>query len=605
MEPLAKTLPSLIRMALAEGRDEALVERVGGEWTPTSTAGLLERVENLACAIRDAGLEAGDRVALVGHNCIDWIVCDFAAIFAGCVVVPIYPTQALDHTAYILEHSGSRLIFVDRPQTLERLRESKAELPRAVVLNSTGEDGLQSFEAHGGVLRSSNPELPAAYVATLLPDDLAVLIYTSGTTGPPKGVMLSHDNLAFDAQVALDCGFEGIEGGRDVLSVLPYSHIYEHTLIYIYLLAKVRYFICHDPGELLKDLKDVRPVEMTSVPRIFDRVLGGVKGQALAAGGLKGRLVPWALEVGREYARAKVLPKPTAAPWTRLQYIIAKAVVLRKIPPALGLDRVKFLTSGSAPLHIDTAMTFLSMGIPIMQGYGLTETSPVVSVSRLSGNEYGAVGRPIAGVDVAIAQDGEVLVRGRNVMLGYYRDSEATAAALRNGWLHTGDVGEIDAAGFLRITDRKNEIFKTDTGKWISPARVEANIKRSIFIAQALVVGNGRSYPLALICPNWTLVRLELPQLPAGATPEALAARDDVRAFLTHEVHDQTRALASYEQVRRIVVVPREFSVEGGELSPSMKTKRRVVEKNYATEIEQAYGGSLGETGRSPEPYRG
>jgi long-chain acyl-CoA synthetase len=605
MEPLAKTLPSLIRTALAEERDEALVERVAGEWTPTSTARLLERVENLACAIRDAGLEAGDRVALVGHNCIDWIVCDFAAIFAGCVVVPIYPTQALDHTAYILEHSGSRLIFVDRPQTLERLRESKAELPRAVVLNSTGEDGLQSFEAHGGVLRSSNPELPAAYVATLLPDDLAVLIYTSGTTGPPKGVMLSHDNLAFDAQVALDCGFEGIEGGRDVLSVLPYSHIYEHTLIYIYLLAKVRYFICHDPGELLKDLKDVRPVEMTSVPRIFDRVLGGVKGQALAAGGLKGRLVPWALEVGREYARAKVLPKPTAAPWTRLQYIIAKAVVLRKIPPALGLDRVKFLTSGSAPLHIDTAMTFLSMGIPIMQGYGLTETSPVVSVSRLSGNEYGAVGRPIAGVDVAIAQDGEVLVRGRNVMLGYYRDSEATAAALRNGWLHTGDVGEIDAAGFLRITDRKNEIFKTDTGKWISPARVEANIKRSIFIAQALVVGNGRSYPLALICPNWTLVRLELPQLPAGATPEALAARDDVRAFLTHEVHDQTRALASYEQVRRIVVVPREFSVEGGELSPSMKIKRRVVEKNYATEIEQAYGGSLGETGRSPEPYRG
>ena len=418
--------------------------------------------------------------------------------------------------------------------------------------------------------------------------------------------MLSHDNLGFDAQVSLDCGFEGIEGGRDVLSVLPYSHIYEHTLIYIYLLAKVRYFICHDPSELLKDLRDVRPVEMTSVPRIFDRVLGGVKGQALAAGGLKGRLVPWALEVGREYARAKVLSKSAAAPWTRLQYIIAKAVVLHKIPRALGLDRVKFLTSGSAPLHIDTAMTFLAMGIPIMQGYGLTETSPVVSVSRLSGNEYGAVGRPITGVDVAIAQDGEVLVRGRNVMLGYYRDIEATAAALRDGWLHTGDVGEIDAAGFLRITDRKNEIFKTDTGKWISPARVEANIKRSIFIAQALVVGNGRPYPLALICPNWTLVRLELPKLPTGAAPEALAARDDVRAFLTQEVHEQTRALASYEQVRHIVVVPTEFSVEGGELSPSMKIKRRVVEKEYADEIEQAYGGMAGknQTGRSPETYR-
>jgi long-chain acyl-CoA synthetase len=606
MEPLAQTLPSLIRKALAEERDQALVERVAGEWTPTSTARLLERVESVACAIRDAGLEAGDRVALIAHNCVDWVVCDFATFFAGCVVVPIYPTQALDHTAYIIEHSSVRLIFVDGAETLARLREANVVLPRVVVLGSSGEDGLQPFEARGATLRLSNRDLPAAYESTLQPDDLAVLIYTSGTTGPPKGVMLSHDNLGFDAQVALDCGFEGIEGGRDVLSVLPYSHIYEHTLIYIYLLAKVRYFICHDPGELLKDLKDVRPVEMTSVPRIFDRVLGGVKGQALAAGGLKGRLVPWALEVGREYARAKVLPKSAAAPWTRLQYIIAKALVLRKIPPALGLDRVKFLTSGSAPLHIDTAMTFLAMGIPIMQGYGLTETSPVVSVSRLSGNEYGAVGRPITGVDVAIAQDGEVLVRGRNVMLGYYRDSEATAAALRDGWLHTGDVGEVDAAGFLRITDRKNEIFKTDTGKWISPARVEANIKRSIFIAQALVVGNGRPYPLALICPNWTLVRVELPHLPAGASPEALAVRDDVRAFLSHEVHEQTRALASYEQVRHIIVVPREFSVEGGELSPSMKIKRRVVEKKYADEIEQAYGGMAGlnQTGRSPEPYR-
>jgi long-chain acyl-CoA synthetase len=604
--PAKQTLPSLIRTALTEGRDGALVERVAGEWTPTSTARLLERVENLACAIRDAGLEAGDRVALIAHNCVDWVVCDFATFFAGCVVVPIYPTQALDHTAYIIEHSGVRLIFVDGSETLARLREANVTLPRVVVLNSSGEDGLQAFEARGAALRLANPELPAAYESTLQPDDLAVLIYTSGTTGTPKGVMLSHDNLAFDAKVSLDCGFEGIEGGRDVLSVLPYSHIYEHTLIYIYLLAKVRYFICHDPGELLKDLKDVRPVEMTSVPRIFDRVLGGVKGQALAAGGLKGRLVPWALEVGREYMRATVLSKSAPTPWTTLQYAVAKAVVLRKIPIALGLDRVKFLTSGSAPLHIDTAMTFLAMGIPIMQGYGLTETSPVTSVSRLSANEYGAVGRPITGVQVAIAQDGEVLVRGRNVMLGYYRDSESTAVALREEWLHTGDVGEIDEAGFLRITDRKNEIFKTDTGKWISPARVEASIKRSIFIAQALVLGNGRPYPLALICPNWTLVRLELPQLPAGAAPEALAARNDVRAFLTHEVHEQTHALAGYEQVRHIIVVPREFSVEGGELSPSMKIKRRVVEKRYATEIEQAYGGMVGlnQTGRSPEPYR-
>ncbi len=586
--PAKETLPRLIRRTLAQEREEVLVERVGGKWTPTSSARLLERAENVACAIRDAGLGAGDRVALVSHDSVDWIVCDFAVLFAGCVVVPIYPTQALDHVAHIIGHSGAQLIFADSHETLERLRESQAELPRVVVHNSDDDEGLRAFEARGAALRSARLELPMAYEATLHPDDLAILIYTSGTTGPPKGVMLSHDNIAFDAQVALRCGFEGIGEGADVLSVLPYSHIYEHTLIYIYLVAKVRYFICHDPGELLRDLLDVRPAEMTAVPRIFDRVLAGVKGQALAAGGLKARLVPWALAAGREYMRATVLGG--GAPLgLSLQYAIAKRLVLRKIARVLGLDRVRYLTSGSAPLHIDTAMTFLGMGVPIMQGYGLTETSPVTSVSRPGANEYGAVGKPITGVAVTIAEDGEVLVAGRNVMQGYYRDSEATAAALEGGWLHTGDVGEIDSCGYLRITDRKNEIFKTGTGKWIAPARIEASIKRSIFVTQAMVTGRGMPYPIALICPNWPLVRVELPQLPADASNEMLAARDDVRAFVTREVRRQMDGLATYEQVRRIVVVPREFSVEGGELSPSMKIKRRTVEARYAAEIQAAY----------------
>jgi long-chain acyl-CoA synthetase len=586
--PAKETLPSIIRRTLAQPRDEVLVERAGGAWTRTSSRRLLERVENVACAIRDAGLVAGDRVALVSHNCVDWIVCDFATFFAGCVVVPIYPTQALDHMAYILEHSGARLLFVGSYATLEHVRESGAALPRVVRFDSDDADALAAFEARGARVKAENPQLPGAYEATLVPDDLAVLIYTSGTTGPPKGVMLSHDNLGFDAQVSLECGFEGMHAGQDVLSVLPYSHIYEHTLIYIYLIAKVRYFICHDPNELLRDLRDVRPVGMTAVPRIFDRVLAGIKGQALSAGGLKSRLVPWALTVARRYMFAKTFGgKPT--PWLSLQYRFARMLVLTKIRRALGLDRVEFLTSGSAALHVDTAMTFLGLGIPIMQGYGLTETSPVISVSRLSDNEYGAVGRPIAGVDVRIAEDGEVLVRGRNVMQGYYRDSQATAAAIVDGWLHTGDVGEIDRAGFLRITDRKGEIFKTGTGKFVSPARVEASIKRSVFVAHAMVVGSGRPYPIALISPNWPLVRLELSELPKDAPPELLAQRDDVRSLLTHEVHRHTRGLASYEQVRRIVVIPHEFTVESGELSPSMKIKRRVVGERYAGEIERAY----------------
>jgi long-chain acyl-CoA synthetase len=588
--PAKETLPNVIRRALAQPRAEVLVERVGKTWRPTSSEELLQRVQNVACAIRDAGLAAGDRVALIAHNSVDWIVGDFATFFAGGVVVPIYPTQALDHTAYILEHSGARLLFVDSEATAARVRESGAVLPPIVRFDSAGPDGLAAFEARGAEVREAQPELPAAYEATLLPDDLAVLIYTSGTTGSPKGVMLSHDNLGFNAQVSLTSGFEGIEAGRDVLSVLPYSHIYEHTIIYIYLIAKVRYFICHDPNELLSDLRDVRPVEMTAVPRIFDRVLAGIKGQARTVGGLQARLVPWALGIARRYAFAKTFGRKTNVSLD-VQYAVAKRVVLDKIRRALGLDRVEFLTSGSAPLHIDTAMTFLGLGIPIMQGYGLTETSPVTSVSRLSENEYGAVGRPIAGVDVRIAEDGEVLVRGRNVMQGYYGDPQATAAAIVDGWLHTGDVGEIDSRGFLHITDRKGEIFKTGTGKWVSPARIEASIKRSIFVTHAMVIGSGRPHPIALISPNWPLVRLELPDLPKDVPSEALARRDDVHAFFTREIHKQTHGLASYEQIRRVIVVPHEFSVEGGELSPSMKVKRRVVQERYAREIELAYGG--------------
>ena len=251
------------------------------------------------------------------------------------------------------------------------------------------------------------------------------------------------------------------------------------------------------------------------------------------------------------------------------------------------------LTSGSAALHIDVAMTFLGLGIPILQGYGMTETSPVITRSELNDNLYGAVGRPLPGVEVRIADDGEVLTRGRHVMHGYYRDPEATAAVLEpDGWLHTGDIGEIDARGFLRITDRKREVFKTDTGKWISPARVESAIKRSIYIAQAMVVGSGRPYPAALISPNWDLLRVKL-ELPSDTTPEQLAQRDDVVEFMKAEVRKQTNDLATYEQIRLITVLPREFSVESGELSPAMKIKRRVVESRYAAEIDRAYGATV------------
>lgn len=589
--PPKETLPRLIRRALADSRPDALVERVDGAWTPVSTQTILQRVSNLACAIRDAGLQRGDRVALIAHDCVDWIIADFATFFAGCVVVPIYPTQALDHTAYILKDSDAKLLFADEPVVRDRLRAANIALPRTIVFASRDDDSLAAFEERGAAVRDAHPELPGEYEKELQPDDLAVLIYTSGTTGNPKGVMLSHDNLGFDAESSLAYGMAGDHTKESTLSVLPFSHIYEHTMIYIYLLAHVRYHICHNPSDLLTDIQDVRPQYMTSVPRIFDRLLDGVQGKAMMHGGLQAKLVPWAFRVGREYMSAKDEGQSPSA-GLALQYAIAKRLVFEKLRKILGLDRVEHLSSGSAKLHRDVAMTFLAMGVPIMQGYGLTETSPVVSVSTLDVNRYGAVGRPIPGCEVKIAEDGEILVRGRNVMHGYYNDPEATAAALAGGWFHTGDIGEIDADGFLRITDRKKEVFKTATGKFVSPARVEAAIKRSVFVSQAMVIGDGRPHPAALICPNWDVVRAEL-GIDAGVTPAQLAQRDDVLDFITAEVRKQTADLASYEQVRRSIVLPNEFTVESGELSPSMKIKRRIVEERYKDAIDRAYAVDL------------
>ena len=587
--PISKeTLPQLIRRALSDARDEVLVERVNGAWTPTSSHQLMERVENLACAIRDAGLEHGDRVALIAHDCVDWIVCDFATFFAGCVVVPIFPTQAVDLTQYILRDSDAKLLFIDTPASEARLRDAGVALPPTYVFESASNDSLAAFEARGAAVRAAHPERPQAYESVLAPDDLAVLIYTSGTTGDPKGVMLSHDNLGFDAQSVLEWSVGDLLENDVALSVLPFSHIYEHAFIYIYMLAKMRFYICHDANELLADLVDVRPNFMTSVPRIFDRVLAGVAGKAMKAGGAQAKLVPWALATGREYMYQSTFGNG-ASPVLALQYALAKRLVLRKVRSALGLDRIKYFCSGSAALHIDVAMTFLGIGLPIMQGYGLTETSPVITANRRASNRYGTVGRPIVDVEIKIAPDGEILSHGRHVMHGYYRDVEATNAVLEpDGWFHTGDIGEIDGDGYLRITDRKKEVFKTATGKYVSPARVESAIKRSVFVAQAMVVGDGRAHPAALICPNWDLLRVEM-NLPPDLTPEQLAKRDDVFDFMTAQARKQTEDLASYEQIRRIVLLPREFTVESGELSPAMKIKRRVVESRYAAEIDRAY----------------
>ena len=585
-----RTLPQLIRDSLTEPRDNVLSERVNGTWRGTSRDELIDRIESVACAIRDAGLDAGDRVALIGADSVNWIVADFGALLAACVVVPIFPTQAGDQVAYILENSQAKLIFADTQAAAQRLRTLNVPLPPIVVFESTGQDGFAAFEAHGREIKNANSGLPAAYEKTIDPDAMAVLIYTSGTTGEPKGVMLSHNNLVSDVEATFHQAFSSLSPGVRTLSVLPFSHIYEHCVIYGYLFSRVQHFISHSVDDLLADLQDVHPVIMTAVPRIFERVIAGITAKAKAHGGLQAKLVPWALGTGRDYMSAKVR-NGRIAPGLALQYKLAHALVLRKLRPALGLGDLRFFASGSAPLHFDTAMTMLGADIPIVEGYGPTECSPVITANHYETNRYGTVGQPIPGVEIKVAEDGEVLARGPNVMLGYYKNQEATDEVLKDGWYHTGDVGEIDGDGFLRITDRKKELFKTSGGKFVAPARVEAAIKRSVYVNQVMLAGDSRAYPVALVCPNWEMIRTEF-SIPKDVPIAQIAIREDVRAFLTAQVRQHTSDLAKFEQVRKIAVLPRELTVEDGDLSPTLKIRRRVVEAKYSREIDALYAQS-------------
>jgi len=520
-------------------------------------------------------------------NRVDWIVANLGILSAGAVSVPIYATQAHDQVEHILTDAETKLLFVDADRTAEALRASGLRLPPVISFDANGEHGLAALEAAGRSARAADPGALAAIAARVAPDDLAVLIYTSGTTGTPKGVMLSHGNIASNVVNSFALVEEVLRPGDPVLSILPYAHIYESTNVFGYLLRGTTVHINRALEKLLDDLQSVRPKMVFAVPRIFERMLNAMLARAKAEGGVRSKLIPWALYTGRDYMRAKHNGAPPSSTM-RLQYALAHALVLKAIAPKLGLDRLAFFCSGSAPLHPDTAYTFLGADIKIVEGYGLTECSPVVTCSEPGNARIGTVGKPIAGVEVALAEDGELLVRGPNVMKGYYHDLGATRSVIAEGWFHTGDIGSIDPDGNIRITDRKKELFKTSGGKYVAPARVESAILRSPYINQAMVTGNGRPHPAALVSPNWALLRKEL-DLSDAATSEELSRRSDVQAFVQREVMAQTTDLGSFEQIRWIGILPRDLTIEDGELSPTQKIKRRVVELRYADLIERVF----------------
>jgi long-chain acyl-CoA synthetase len=582
-----RTLIELVQRALGAHDRPVLFERdAAGAWVALRSTEILERAAAIAAALRERGFAPGDRVALMSPNRVDWIVANLGILFAGCVTVPIYATQALDQVAYILADSGARALFVDTPELADRLaRASIALEPIVFDAPHDGSNGLAALIARGRALHAADPHALERTAAAIAPDDLAVLIYTSGTTGQPKGVMLSHGNVTSNAWDAFALIPEVITPGDPVLSVLPFAHIYESTNMFGYFVRGAEVYVNHKIELLLDDLRSVRPVAVFVVPRIFERTYAGILAKSRAAGGLRAKLVPWALDVGMRYKRAELAGTP-AGPLLNAAYALAHALVLGKVRGQLGCDRLRFFVSGSASLHLDIALIFAGADMAIMEGYGLTECSPIVTVNRPGGSRLGTVGPPIPNVEVRLATDGEILVRGPNVMLGYYHNPDDTNAMIHDGWLATGDIGALDPDGFLRVVDRKKEIFKTSGGKYVSPARVENAIARSPFVAQVAVFGSDKPHPAALVSPNWPALRLTL-GLPDGVPQAELARRADVRAFLAAECARETADLASFEQIRWAGVLPRDLSINDGELTPTLKVKRRVVEERYASLVAE------------------
>jgi len=563
-----------------------------------SSKEFFERVRELSIGLVALGVAEGDRVAIVSESRPEWVMSDLAILSAGGVTVPIYPTLSAPQARYILTDCGARIAIVSTRAQLEKIQEVRHQLPalEAVVLidgwaaadspsvmslATLAERGHARLQGEWGAAREFQERARAVRT-----DALATIIYTSGTTGEPKGVMLTHANIVSNVKAGADV----LQLTQDdvALSFLPLSHSFERTVSYIYLLAGVTVSFAESFDTIARDIKVVRPTLLTGVPRVFEKLHGRILEKGQAEAGFKATLFTWAIGAGAARGGAALRGKSVGVVGS-VQASLADHLVFAKIREGLG-GRLRYFVSGSAPLPVEIAEFFQGIGVPIIEGYGLTETSPILTVNPPNAPRAGTVGRTIPGVELRIADDGEILARGPNIMAGYYNKPEATAEALQNGWFHTGDIGTIDADGYLKITDRKKDLLVTSGGKKIAPQPIEAVIKRSPLVTEAVLLGDRRRFVSVLIVPNFTALERRLQDLgrPPGARAE-LVGRADVLALYQEIVDGLNRELAQYERIKKIALLPAEFSVESGELTPTLKVKRKVIEERYRTAIDVLY----------------
>ena len=575
-------------------RPDLLLHKQGGVWRPISTQSFLARVAALAATLQRLGVQKGDRVAVFSENQPEWSMADMAILGLGALNVPIYPAESVERLTYILQHSEARVCFLSGAEQFEKVKAIWSGLPHLeTVIPSVpaGEApaGRRIVSWAEAAPDGGDGEVLAAFEQVARaqgPDDLATLIYTSGTTGTPKGALLTQNNFASNV---LGVGQVLPYGADDLaLSLLPLCHIFERTNVYCYLAQGTSVAYAEGFDKVPANLLEVRPTLMAVVPRFFEKLYARVMEKVQGAPAPRRRLFDWALGVGREALPYRLAGKPLPA-WLSLRYRLADALVYSKLKQQLG-GRIRCIISGGAPLSRGLNEFFHALGLMIFEGYGLTETSPVISVSTPSATRLGAVGRPIPGVEVKIAEDGEILTRGPHIMVGYYKQPEATAEALREGWFHTGDIGVLDPDGFLAVTDRKKELFKTAGGKFIAPQPIENRLKQSPYIQNAVVIGDRRKFAVALLVPNQkTLEQYAAEQGLAHRSPAELYAQPAVRAVLQTEVDAVNQHLAQYERLKRFAVLNEDFSFDNGQLTYTQKLRRRKIEEQHRALIDSLY----------------
>ena len=570
--------------------DDALVSKKNGVWEKTSSQEYINKANAISRALLKMGVQKNDKIAIISsNNRTEWHIMDVGILQTGAQNVPIYPTISENDYEYILNHCGAQYCFVSDPVVLDKVNQIRQNVPLLKDIFSF--EKIEGCKNWTGLLEigtsTDNQDVVEDRKNAVLPLDLATIIYTSGTTGRPKGVMLSHNNIVSNVLDSSD-RIPFATGKTRALSFLPICHIYERMVTYIYQFTSTSIYFGESIEKVGENIKDAQPNVMTGVPRLIEKVYEKIIAKGTELTGIKKKLFFWAVNIGLKYE-----PYGANGWWYETQLKIARKLIFSKWKDGLG-GNLNLILSGSAALQPRLARIFSAAQIDIMEGYGLSETSPVISVNdmRNGGFRIGTVGKIIRNVEVKIAEDGEILCKGPNVMMGYFKDEAQTNEAIKDGYFHTGDIGIIDADGFLKITDRKKEMFKTSGGKYIAPQLIENAMKQSRFVEQIMVIGDGQKMPAAFIQPNFDFIRewATIHKITLGKTNQEISENQEVKARIFQEVETINKNFGNWEQIKKIELTPDVWSINNGHLTPTMKLKRKTVMTMYQKLYNKIYG---------------